>query len=551
MKKRKIKLNSIRFKLVSGMVSLCIIPLVILGNGTYTVSKEKLEEKLTLASTQTLSQINEGLQEYFNGITQIISISADNDHFVNINEGDNAAYIEGLLKNVKDNNQDVLSVYYGLATKDIIMYPESDLPDDFDPTSRDWYQQAVNEQGGVILTTPYEDASTGSNVITIAKAVVNNDKVVGVVALDCSLSTLTEKIAQKEVGNSGYVFLSDGEGKIISHPNTELINTDTAAKLPFWQQTKENEEGFVNYQYDGENRFGAFQTNSMSSEVTAAIEEVANAIDDVSRGAVAQAEDARDGANGMETLAKELDEISDNSVEMDTISNETRDLGSKGLEMVDTLREKSSRAKESTDEVNAIIEDMYENSLQISNISDALTAITSQTNLLSLNASIEAARAGTAGQGFAVVASEIRSLAEQSKVSTEEIKKIIENIQSKAAKAAESIKDTKQAVGEQDVAVVETQEIFNHILEAIKEMSVKVKEIRSAILNTNENKESLLTAIENISSVSQETAASSQEVTASTEEINATMEEFSRHSGELKTVAEQLEIEVGRFKISS
>lgn len=533
------------------MVSLCIIPLVILGNGTYTVSKEKLEEKLTLASTQTLSQINEGLQEYFNGITQIISISADNDHFVNINEGDNAAYIEGLLKNVKDNNQDVLSVYYGLATKDIIMYPESDLPDDFDPTSRDWYQQAVNEQGGVILTTPYEDASTGSNVITIAKAVVNNDKVVGVVALDCSLSTLTEKIAQKEVGNSGYVFLSDGEGKIISHPNTELINTDTAAKLPFWQQTKENEEGFVNYQYDGENRFGAFQTNSMSSEVTAAIEEVANAIDDVSRGAVAQAEDARDGANGMETLAKELDEISDNSVEMDTISNETRDLGSKGLEMVDTLREKSSRAKESTDEVNAIIEDMYENSLQISNISDALTAITSQTNLLSLNASIEAARAGTAGQGFAVVASEIRSLAEQSKVSTEEIKKIIENIQSKAAKAAESIKDTKQAVGEQDVAVVETQEIFNHILEAIKEMSVKVKEIRSAILNTNENKESLLTAIENISSVSQETAASSQEVTASTEEINATMEEFSRHSGELKTVAEQLEIEVGRFKISS
>jgi methyl-accepting chemotaxis protein len=187
--------------------------------------------------------------------------------------------------------------------------------------------------------------------------------------------------------------------------------------------------------------------------------------------------------------------------------------------------------------------------LQISNISDALTAITAQTNLLSLNASIEAARAGDAGKGFAVVASEIRNLAEQSKQSTAEIKVIIESIQSKAATAAESIKNTKQVVEEQDVAVVHTQEIFDEILKSIENMTIKVKEIRGSILITNENKSALLSSIENISSVSEETASASEEVTASTEEINATMEEFARYSANLKKLADQLGLEVSRFII--
>jgi len=191
---------------------------------------------------------------------------------------------------------------------------------------------------------------------------------------------------------------------------------------------------------------------------------------------------------------------------------------------------------------------MYESSLHIGNISDALATITAQTNLLSLNASIEAARAGDAGKGFAVVASEIRKLAEESKNSTEEIKGIVENIQTKAAIAAESIKITKQVVDEQDIAVVQTQEIFDDILKAIEKMTIKVKEIRSSILITNENKSSLLSAIENISSVSEETASASEEVTASTEEINATMEEFARYSENLKKLADRLGLEVKRFK---
>lgn len=665
MKERKFKLNSIRIKLIAGMIAICLIPLLALGIGTYIESKSILNDKLTLTSTQTLTEINNGLQDYFIGITEIVSITSSNYHLVNVDEGDNLSYIQDLVDSIKENNPDLISVYYGTASKEIIISPETQMPDGYDPTQRPWYQQAVEGKGQVVLTPPYEDAASGANVITLAKTVEKDGQIVGVMAVDCTLTALTEKIAKKEVGNTGYIFLADTEGTILAHPQMDLINTDAASKLSFWNTAKTQESGFVQYEYNGQKKFGVFQTNgitgwklvatldemellidtesiiqttvviivimglisaalsvflsggiaknilklkevfakasngdltvsitastkdefsdlansfntmihnisilmgsvtassetvletsanlaNMSSEVTLSIGEVAKAIEEVSRGAVDQAQDAQDGASEMESLAEKLDEISNNSNEMDEISSNTKRLSSKGLSMVDTLIEKSNKTKSSTDEVDTIVGDMYESTKQISAISDTLSSITSQTNLLSLNASIESARAGEAGKGFAVVAGEIRKLAEQSKDSTEEIKLIIENIQRKSAVAADAIKSTKVIVDEQEMAVGQTKEIFSEILDSIEKMIVKVDEIRGSIVVTNDNKATLVSAMDNISAISQETASASEEVTASTEEITATMEEFSRYSTELKSLANQLGNEINKFKI--
>ena len=116
----------------------------------------------------------------------------------------------------------------------------------------------------------------------------------------------------------------------------------------------------------------------------------------------------------------------------------TKELGSKGLYMIDTLTEKSNKTKIATTEVNDIVQDMNESTKQINAISETIADITEQTNLLSLNASIESARAGEAGKGFAVVADEIRKLAEQSKTSTEEIKAIIASIQNEIRYSSKS-----------------------------------------------------------------------------------------------------------------
>lgn len=662
----RLKINTIRTKLVVSLITICVIPLVITGVASYNRSKTILNDKLTLTSTQTLAEVNTGLKDYFHGFSNTVAMTSSNPAIENVDTDNNADAILDIIKSVKDSDKDILDIYYGTASGKFFIYPDAKMPDGYDATQRGWYKLALENKGKVVITPAYEDAGTKSNVVGIAKTVEKDGKVVGVIGVDCTLSTLAERISEKKIGNTGYMFISELSGKVLAHPNKDVVNTDDAAKLNIWDKIKSEKSGFVNYQYDGKNKFGVYDTNdltgwkivatldeseltndtksilqtnlimilvmtlitvfmafilsngivynirklkevfakasngdltvsmkastkdefsdlansfnlmisniselmksvsnssntvletstslaSMSEEITASINEVAKAIEDVSSGATDQVQNAQQGASEMEDLSKRLDKINVNSNEMDKISNSTKTLGSKGLYMIETLTEKSSKTKTATSQVNEIVQDMNESTKQINAISETIANITAQTNLLSLNASIESARAGEAGKGFAVVAEEIRKLAEQSQASTEEIKSIIANIQKKSDTAVESIKLTETVVNEQDLAVSETQQIFSEILKSIEIMITKVEEVRIAIVDINEKKKSTVSEIENISLISEQTASASEEVTASAEEITATMEELTKHSGELQKLAEKLGNEINKFKIN-
>lgn len=661
-----IKINTIRTKLVASLVTICVIPLVITGVASYNRSKTILNDKLTLTSTQTLAEANIGLKDYFRGFSNTVAMTSSNPAIENVDADNNDAVILDIMKSVKDSDADILDIYYGTASGKFFIYPNAKMPDGYDATQRGWYKLAIENKGKVVITPAYEDIGTKSNVVGIAKTVEKDGKVVGVIGVDCTLATLAQRISEKKIGNSGYMFISELSGKVLAHPQKEVINTDAAAKLNIWDKVKSDKSGFINYQYDGKNKFGVYDTNeltgwkivatldeseltndtksilfatliiilvmtiiaaimsfvlsngivhniknlkevfskasngdltvsiksstkdefndladsfnsmisniselmksvsnssntvletstslaSMSEEITASINEVAKAIEDVSSGATDQVENAQQGASEMEDLSKRLDKISINSDEMDRISNSTKDLGSKGLYMIETLTEKSGKTKTATNQVNEIVQDMNESTKQINAISETIAEITAQTNLLSLNASIESARAGEAGKGFAVVAEEIRKLAEESQASTEEIKAIIAIIQKKSETAVESIRLTEVVVNEQDLAVSQTQQIFSEILKSIEVMITKVDEVRNSIVDINEKKKSTLTKIENISFISEQTASASEEVTASAEEITATMEELTKHSGELQRLAEQLGNKINEFKIN-
>ena len=664
MRFEKLKINTIRTKLVISLVAICVIPLVITGIASYNRSKTILNDKLTLTSTQTLTEVNNGLMDYFNGFSKIVAMVSSNPAIANIETDNNVDVINDIMKSVKESDNDILDIYFGTETKKIIIYPEAKLPDGYDPTQRGWYKLALEHKGKVVVTPAYEDVGTGKNVVGIAKTVEKDGKVIGVIGVDCTLSTLADRIALKKIGNTGYVFIADVSGKVLGHPNKDVVNTDDAAKLNIWDKVKTEKSGFVNYEYKGATKFGAYETNeltgwklvgtldeseltndtkaiwqttliiilvmtaiamimsfllsngivhnirrlkevfakasagdltvsiksstkdefkdlansfnsmieniselmksvtnssntvletstslaSMSEEITASINEVAKAIEDVSEGATDQVQNAQQGASEMEDLSKRIDKISANSDEMDKISNNTKELGSKGLYMIETLTEKSSKTKSATSQVNEIVQDMNESTKQINAISETIAEITAQTNLLSLNASIESARAGEAGKGFAVVAEEIRKLAEESQRSTEEIKAIITSIQKKSDTAVESIRLTEKVVNEQDMAVSQTQQIFSEILKSIEVMLTKVNEVRKSILDIDEKKRSTVSKIENISFISEQTASASEEVTASAEEITATMEELTKHSNQLQVLAEQLGNEISKFK---
>ncbi|MBC7960770.1 MAG: hypothetical protein H7X94_13000 [Vallitaleaceae bacterium] len=163
--------------------------------------------------------------------------------------------------------------------------------------------------------------------------------------------------------------------------------------------------------------------------------------------------------------------------------------------------------------------------------------ISEQTNLLSLNAAIEAARAGIAGRGFAVVADEVKKLAEQTKESSRSIKNIISAIQMKTHKTIETANESRTIVKEQLQSVDDVKEAFDSVLNAMSDISFGTDKMNHLISTVLELREKTIANLEGVSTVSQQAAATVEEVTATTQEMISEAEELSQMSGELDLMA--------------
>ena len=139
-------------------------------------------------------------------------------------------------------------------------------------------------------------------------------------------------------------------------------------------------------------------------------------------------------------------------------------------------------------------------------------------------------------------------MAEQSKFSTVKIKTIVEDISKKTTLSVEAMEITNQNVQDQVSLVIETQKVFHDIMEAVKNLSDRVSNIKNNIHEMGLKKDSIVGQIENISAISQESASATEEVTASTEQINITMDNITKHATELQMLSEQLQERINSFK---
>ena len=289
--------------------------------------------------------------------------------------------------------------------------------------------------------------------------------------------------------------------------------------------------------------------SSMSEETTASVSEVSNAIQEVATGATNQAQSATEVATSVEELSDRIDEVDRHTNNINKLSNETEKLSTQGLVILKDLINKAIKTRKNSMESTSLVDDMAKSIDKINYISNAIAEITEQTNLLALNASIEAARAGDAGKGFAVVAEEIRKLAEESKTSTDEIKAIVTEINTKANNAQGAMVESTNMLQEQGEAIKETEDIFNKIVDSIIPLTGAIEEINSLNKKMNSNKEEVKAQVENIAAVSEESASISEEVTASTEEVNATMNELNEHANNLQEISRKLQGELNKFTL--
>jgi len=284
------------------------------------------------------------------------------------------------------------------------------------------------------------------------------------------------------------------------------------------------------------------QTNEATNEIASAINEVAS-------NASSQAENLEQGEMNIQDLSENIEAVMNENQHVSHLSKDMENMNQKGLETVELLGQKANDSQNAIEDVHNVIQDMDELIKSIDSFTTTIIDITEQTNLLSLNASIEAARSGADGKGFEVVANEVRKLADQSGKAADDIKHNIENIKSQSKLAVSKIDQTLQVSKENDQAVVEAKAVFRNLSETVQNVAENTKKVVSYSNDMTEKKNEIVDMVQTLSAGSQQTASSSEEVSAATEEQLSGINEVNTHSQKLKELAENLQEELEQFEI--
>ena len=237
-------------------------------------------------------------------------------------------------------------------------------------------------------------------------------------------------------------------------------------------------------------------------------------------------------ATAAEQMTVTLNEVTENTVSTADYANQVEQEAQRGMEVMAQTSEQFNDLSERFDNTATIISELTEQSDQVSNVVSVIQAIAEQTNLLALNAAIEAARAGEQGRGFAVVADEVRTLAQRTQQSTEEIRDIIQLLQTKAGNANTAIQQSQQQVEATKEQVMVSAEVLDSIFEAVS----KIKDLTQGIATASQQQlsvtEDINANITGLSDISKEVVKRMNEFMAIVEQLEQTSERLNENARE-------------------
>ncbi|MFA9557688.1 methyl-accepting chemotaxis protein [Evansella sp. AB-rgal1] len=291
------------------------------------------------------------------------------------------------------------------------------------------------------------------------------------------------------------------------------------------------------------------QLNASAEEIAQSSNQIASSIQEISDGAQKQNDLALNTLSLVEESMKHVDEGNRKVTQTLANAETSTTIAKQGEQAINDAIKQSDEMKRTVESASKSVNTLGKHSREISGIITIITDIAAQTNLLALNAAIEAARAGEQGKGFAVVADEVRKLAEQSSNSAGQITSLIKNIQEETSTTVELMNDNLHAVDLQVALIGKGGESLEAIVKQAEDTELDAKTTKDIFDLLFSNIQNVLSSTQEISSIIQETAASSQEVAAGAEEQTATVEEITASSNELVKMAEALNEEVKKFKV--
>ena len=270
---------------------------------------------------------------------------------------------------------------------------------------------------------------------------------------------------------------------------------------------------------------------------------------EISQGASDQAEDILVAA---EEVSKISDLIEENNVSLTNLKDGSAEMkltSQNAIEILNSLSQMSETTEAAISLINEKMDMTNKATEEIAVATDLITNIASQTNLLAINASIEAARAGDSGRGFAVVAEEIKMLSDQSEQSASKIRDIISSLISTVEEANKAVKNVSDIITRQNKDIEDTEKAFSRVMSCVKKSEQQVEEISNKNDVLGEAKDAITELISNLSAIAQENAAMSCESNLSMEDLGREMTSIMSEIDKTSQVAEELTANMGKFII--
>ncbi len=291
------------------------------------------------------------------------------------------------------------------------------------------------------------------------------------------------------------------------------------------------------------------ELGDMASQTSHTTDEISLAVEEVSKGAITQAEEVERATNLVSDMGMKIEQIVHSIDVLYQVAESMQQAGNEAQSNMNLLKDSNEQTNIAIEKVAENVEKTDKSVAAISEALQLITDIADETNLLSLNASIEAARAGEAGRGFAVVAAQIQKLAEESNASAAQIADIITTLSQDSANTLSVMDNLRDNISVQQEKMLDTIDKFSSVREGIVSSTDSTTQIHSQASDCDSSRVSVVDIIQDLSALSEENAASTQETTASMQELNATINLLSNAAKELQDLAISLENDMRFFKM--